>query len=206
MTILGIHGHARSGKDTLGQYLINIFKEEYNRHFMRVAFADELKKMCAQHFDLSYEQLWGDKKEEPDFRYVKELPGEGTVLPDEFFWTPREIMQEFGGFYRKIDRNFWVNILDKYVGNGKDVIVTDVRYLNEVGYIEENGGVNIRVVRDVDNKIHGQNHASETELDNCAFDITVENNSTLEGLMSAAYNIANAILHIDKLSKKGRII
>lgn len=205
MSIIGLSGRARSGKDTLGQYLIEIFKEKYNRHFMRVAFADELKKMCAEHFDLSYEQLWGDKKEEPDYRYPKET-SDIDLLTSDIFWTPREIMQEFGGFYRRIDRNFWVNILDKYVGNDKDIIVTDVRYLNEVGYIEENGGVNIRVVRDVDNEIHGQDHASETELDNCAFDITVENNSTLEGLMSAAYNIANAILHIDKLSKKGRIM
>jgi len=196
--ICGIAGRGRSGKDVLANYLQNVFNEKYDRHFKLVAFADVLKKMCQEHFDLSIEQLWGNAKEIPDKKYKK--------MGFNEYWTPREIMQEIGEFYRKIDYNFWVKILSKNITN-KDVLITDIRYVNEADFVLENKGFLIKIVRDVDNKIHGSEHESETNLDNYhAFDLVISNNGTLDDLKNAAVNIAEALISLEKLSKKGRII
>jgi hypothetical protein len=198
MSVIGLVGVARSGKDTLAGHLQNIFNEKYDRHFKLMAFADVLKKMCQKHFDLSIEQLWGNAKEIPDKKYKK-------MGLDEY-WTPREIMQEIGEFYRKIDYDFWVKTLSKNIVD-EDVLITDVRYINEADFVRENKGFLIKVVRDADNKIHGSDHGSETGLDNYyGFDLVITNNGTLDDLKDAAVNIAGVLISLEKLSEKGRII
>ena len=163
-----------------------------------MAFADVLKKMCQEHFGLSIEQLWGNAKEIPDKKYKKMGLNE--------YWTPREIMQEIGEFYRKIDYDFWVKILSKNIVD-KDVLITDVRYINEADFVLENKGFLIKIVRDVDNKIHGSDHGSETNLDNyTGFDLVVSNNGTLNDLKDAVINISEVLISLEKLGEKGRII
>ena len=199
--ICGISARARSGKDTLANYLQDVFNEKYNRRFKLVAFAEALKKMCRENFDLSIEQLWGNAKEIPDKKYKKMGLGE--------YWTPREIMQEIGEFYRKIDYDFWVRTLDNYIESNKfkDVIITDIRYINECRYVKSKQGFLIKIVRDVDNKIHGSNHESETNLDNYRdFDLIISNNGTINDLKDASVNIVEALISLEKLSEKGRII
>ncbi|KKM97161.1 hypothetical protein LCGC14_1170890 [marine sediment metagenome] len=127
--IVGVHGKARSGKGQFGEYLIECFKKYQQRTFTEVAFATPLKMMCKTHFGLSDDQLWERGKnirEIPDKRFVKEklVPKFaddqemdsgfkcGTIRePLYVYWTPREIMQELGAFYRKIYGKYWVNLL-----------------------------------------------------------------------------------------------
>ena len=214
--IIGITGKARSGKDTFAEYLTKCFKEKYQRYFKHAAFAAQLKSMCQEHFELSDEQLWGDKKEEWT-KFVRKpkinLDGyKGSVLePLEDYWTPREIMQELGGFYRKIDRDFWVTALDKYLENMKieDAIITDVRHVNECEYVKINKGVLIKVVRPGAGEIHGMQHESETALDtmpNDYFDIEINNVGTLKDLYNAAEEASDAINMVENMMNKGRIV
>ena len=107
--IIGLHGKARSGKDQFGEYLITAFNHK-QRYFEHMAFATQLKNMCKEHFELSDDQLWERGKnirETPDSRFVKQ------GFPDGHCWTPREIMQELGSFYRRINYDYWVYALDK---------------------------------------------------------------------------------------------
>jgi len=99
--IIGLVGKARAGKDTFAEYLSKIFLTDFDIEFLRLAFADELKCLCMEHFGLTYEQLWGNKKEVEDSRFVKS---------DGSFLTAREILQMVGEFYRSIDNDFWVKI------------------------------------------------------------------------------------------------
>ena len=202
--ILGLHAKARSGKDTFANYLVNILSSEYGREFKTTAFAYRLKQMCLEHFNLNREQLWGDDKEKIDLRYSK--IGKGSNIPE--FWTPREIMQNLGSFYRSIDYDFWVRKTKEHweYHNYPDVVITDVRHINECEYVKENG-ILIKIVREDANEIHNMQHESETALDNQSddyFDITVFNNGTLEDLQKAAEEAAEKVLWLEKLKEKGR--
>jgi len=208
--ICGVSGRARVGKNKLSEFITEEFEKNYNRKFYEASFANELKNMCKFQFGLSDEQLWGDKKEIEDKRFMKATLGGDPEY--SVFWTPREIMQEFGAFYRKMDYDFWVKGLRKFLSNEllkghKDFIITDARYVNEAEFIKSRKGILIHIDRETDNKIHGANHESETSLDEYRdFDINVDNNGSLDDLRKASYDIVKAILSIEKLIKNRRII
>lgn len=218
--IIGLTARARSGKDTFGKYLQDAFLER-DIEFQTTAFAYRLKQMCLEHFNLTRDQLWGDSKEIVDTRYTKPFVNgckwereqlckytiENNL--DEMYWTPREIMQALGSFYRRIDPNFWVRKLDenlRYLGSN-NVIITDVRHINECEYVKDHG-ILIKIVKEDAAKIHGMQHESETALDDKPddyFDIIVSNNGTLEDLKLTAANTADVIFKLEQLKAKRRL-
>ncbi|RLI64877.1 MAG: hypothetical protein DRO67_03475 [Candidatus Asgardarchaeum californiense] len=213
--IIGISGKARSGKDRFAEYLIDVFSKEHNKEFKTTAFAHRLKQMCLEHFNLNCDQLWGNRKEEKT-EFKKPAPPQGmSVEYDDgrelplWYWTPREIMQALGSFYRSIDYDFWVRKVDeKWKYNGyPDLVITDVRYVNECEYVKRNG-VLVKVVRQSADDIHGMEHESETALDSKPseyFDIEVHNDGTLDDLYNAAIDAAKVILKFTELKEIGRI-
>jgi hypothetical protein len=189
--IIGIIGKARSGKDTFA----GMFAKEINRDafppYVMMAFAQELKNRCQKDFDLSYEQLWGDDKEALDKRYPKI-----KNHPAASYWTAREIMQEYGQFYRTIDYDFWVKNLFRVIEDKEypNVIITDVRHINEADSVLEHGGVLIKVIRNNAPQIHGEQHISETALDDYRkIDFTVVNNFGLKELEESAIEVVSFI-------------
>ena len=215
---IGCCGKGRVGKDTFAEYLIKCLKERHQRDFEHVAFAKQLKMMCKEHFELSDDQLWESGKnirETPDKRFVKdesiwraEYEGDADLVE---YWTPREIMQELGSFYRRIDRDFWVKALNLHLISNdiKDAIITDVRHINECEYIKINKGVLIKINREDAAEIHGMDHESETALDGFShdyFDIEINNVGTLEDLYVAAEDSSDAIIMIENMIEKGRTV
>lgn len=206
MAIIGICGKARVGKDTLGKYITEEFKEKYNRNFELTAFAHTLKLMCQEHFDLSNEQLWGSEKECMT-EYWK--PGKGPYSSNPAdYWSPREIMQELGGFYRTIDNDFWIKRLYKKMEGTTDFIITDIRHINEAESVKKHGGILIKINRQLAEHIHNMGHESETGLDNYQeenYDIVIENEGTLGDLKSSVSVIMSTVVTIEKLQKEGGI-
>lgn len=202
--IIGIVGKARSGKDTFSKMLVEELNATAYPPYIMMAFAHELKKRCQEDFDLTYDQLWGDEKEAPDMRYVRS----NTVVdlqPVTTYWTGREIMQQVGQFYRTIDYNYWVNLLYRVIEdkNYKNVVITDVRHINEADSVKEHGGILIRVTRDNAPKIHGEQHISETALDDyVGFDYEVINNYGLKELNDAAKDVVGFLKRTDKIIKE----
>lgn len=196
--IIGILGKARSGKDTFAEMLAKELFNLTRQRYVLMAFAHELKIKVQKDFDMSYEQLWGEDKEKPDLRYAKRLKGFSSNPID--YWSPREILQSYGEFYRSIDYNFWVNHLFEIIDDKeyKNVIITDVRYTNEADIVMDKGGNLIKMIRDTDNNIHGQNHISEIELDNCNTGLVIKNDKTLKDLKSAAKNAAKKLIEENK--------
>ncbi len=205
--IIGCSGKARSGKDTFAEMLARELQEQTGQAYVLMAFAHELKLKVQKDFDLSYEQLWGDEKEIEDKRYKQ--PGTGGMavryasddrrsakLPP-YYWTPREIMQNYGQFFRTIDYDFWVDHLFKIVEDKEynNVIVTDLRHINEVNAVVDRGGFHIRVERKEDEATHNKQHISETALDNGhRIDFTVQNHGTLDELKNAAKDVARFLV------------
>jgi hypothetical protein len=190
-------GKARVGKDTFSSFLIEEFDKQ-GRKFKGISFAYCLKNMCIDFFGLSHDQVYRDKKEYPDLRYVKGN-GYGESSNPSDYWTPREIMQEVGSFFRKIDYNFWVRSLHDLIksSTNTDWIITDVRHLNEAWYVKRNGFL-IKIIRENADEIHGMNHESETALDDYTdYDMVINNDGTLEDLQNAAKDAVNLILKLE---------
>lgn len=184
--LICISGKAYSGKDTFAKYLAEALYKKTGLSFIMMAFATELKRKSKEDFDLSYEQLWGSSKEAPDFRYPKE--------DKNSHFTPREIMQSVGGFYRTIDPNYWINKLFEVVNEKKytNVIITDVRYKNEANAVKSKGGIVIRI--NSEEKSKSGTHASEVDLDDyIGFDIEVHNFKDLDYLKKQAIEVAEKI-------------
>lgn len=199
MSIIGLAGKARSGKNVFADYLKESLNNKYNRTFELFAFADVLKNMCQREFELTHDQLWGNSKEIPDERYKKS--------DSEEFWSAREIMQAMGSFYRTINFDFWVKKLNDRVVNRKDIIITDVRYMNEANFIRKSNGILIKIVRDTGNNIHGKNHESEINLNNYKFfDLIVENKGTLEDLQKISVEVSDVFISLEKLAGRKKVI
>jgi hypothetical protein len=229
--IVGIMGKAGSGKDTLGLYLQELFASEYKLSFYVTCFAKKLKELCVKQFNLNTEQLWGNDKEKPIIGLCKPQ-GVNGVLGREHkgissnsndYWSPREIMQEVGELYRRIDYNFWIKQLENDIKDTTNVVITDVRNASEVTYVKtgsifsltncsENtsayavSGVIVKINRDNRKKIRNTEHVSETGLDEFIdYDIFVDNNGTLKDLRTAAHDVVDMIIKLNNLNSKGGI-
>lgn len=171
--LIGICGCKGSGKDTFGEYVCRS-KDKY----LSYAFADPLKRVCIELFDLSERQVYHPVAKE--------------VVDVRWGCTPRHIMQVVG---TEICRNvlpihimgmntsegtFWVrkfhNWYRKLQGTDTNVVVTDVRFLDEVEAIKNLGGIVVKIVREGTNY---DKHASEVEVSRIVADHTLTNNGTI---------------------------
>ena len=208
--LLGITGSAQSGKDTFAEMLAEELEKQTDCRFVLMAYAYELKLRVQKDFDLSYEQLWGTLKEVEDRRYRRLPRYRGGIRSDSgalpgLYWTPREIMQNYGQFYRTIDYGFWVKHLFGVIKQNdyKNVIITDVRYPNEAQPIVDSDGYVIKINRGNKAEIHNQYHSSEISMDKYdKIDFIVGNNDTLDELRFNAVDVVKQIVDAEN-NKKG---
>jgi len=174
VTVLGLSGWARSGKDTVADYLVE------NEGYTKVSFSAPMKEaMYRLNPRITVNEVvntalrvgvdvygWeGLKERSPDIRGL--LQRFGTEVGREMF-----------------DENFWVDYALNSIEDGSKVVISDVRYPNEADAIRELGGKVFRVER---NGVFAANeHASEHALDGYNFDGKIENNGSIEGLYANA--------------------
>lgn len=194
--IIGISGKARVGKDTFATMLAIEFQKQEQMNFVAMAYADELKNDLMKNFGLTRDQLYGSTKEIPDKSFNR-----NTGKDEVVYWTPREIMQEYGQWCRKIEHNHWIRRLYELVEREQlnNVIITDIRQMNEVQAVLDRGGYHIRINRDGRDDINNSNHETETALDeeNYRIDFHIDNSGTLDDLKRAAKGTVKALIKID---------
>lgn len=136
--IIGLVGFIGSGKGTVGDIL-------EVHEFTKDSFAKPLKDACSIMFGWPRELLEGDTevsrkwREEPDSFWSEKFG---------YSFTPRLALQLMGTEAGRnvFHQDVWViSLLNR--AKGKDVVVTDVRFKNEINYIQQNGGVIVRVRR-----------------------------------------------------------
>jgi len=133
-------------------------------------FADYLKQICIDLFDLKPEQVYGTDE---DKNTLTPYLAEGTALRDKnaldnVNMTAREFLQYLGtDVMRKIKDTVWVDATINLINKEKPslAIIPDVRFRNEVQAIQDAGGVVIRLSRDT----LRSNHACESSLDRHVF-------------------------------------
>jgi hypothetical protein len=166
--------------------------------FKRLAYADTLKEACKTIFGLTDEQVYGDEKKE---------------IKDEYWnHTPREILQKVGTeLFRNtlskelehIDKDIWIRSVEKTMLNDikkgfNKFVITDVRFQNELDFINNNNGITIKVVRPsiMNNNKDYKTHMSEALIDCFPTDVLLINDSSLDDL----YNLLeNKIKYCNKL-------
>lgn len=168
--IIGLGYKARAGKDTVAAHLVN------NYAFVQESFAYPLKEYIGRQIcGFNDKQLYGAWKE---------------TLDPEWEMTPRQMLQLIGtdALRKVVHDDFWVipmkRKLKEHLRNERHIVISDVRFLNEIKMIRSLGGKIVKVERENPDKITGfEKHSSEFQLE--AFnewDFIIENNGTLETL------------------------
>ena len=140
--IIGICGFQGSGKDTIADYLQNIYG------FKRDSFAATLKDAVAAVFGWDRELLEGRTTESRVWRETVDPWWANRLnMPN---LTPRLVLQKWG---TEVARKSWhddtwiASLENKLARAHNDIVITDVRFPNEIRAVRDAGGVVIRVVR-----------------------------------------------------------
>lgn len=185
--IIGLSGYARSGKDTVADILVR------DHGFTKLSFAQPMRDALyalnpivglrldtdARVQDVIAEHGWDGYKES---RYGNEI---------------RELLQRLGTEVGRemFGEAFWVmaaeGVMLNMLNDGKKVVFTDVRFINEAEMIDEyNDGQVWRVRRP--GVFPANEHASETSMDDWDFESYIDNNGSLEDLADmVAYHLGH---------------
>jgi hypothetical protein len=209
--IIGFVGFIGSGKDTAADYLVNF------HGFRRDSFANTLKDAVACVFGWDRVLLEGRTKEAREWReQVDPWWAERLSMPN---LTPRLMLQLWGtevcrnGFHDDI----WIASLENKMRKTSDnIVISDVRFPNEIKAIHNAGGIVVRIKRgeepewydaavSVNRGPNGNStwsiskskleqlkiHASETAWVGGAIDHTIWNNTTIDELFSQIKNLVS---------------
>ena len=177
MTIIGLCGNKRAGKDSFADHLISKYKT-----IQKYSFAGPLKKACQIMFCLSSEQIDGTLKETVDKRWGL---------------SPRQIFQTFGTDLvrneypklvpgtqvEKIGSSFWVYRFQIWYENWikenpkKVLIITDIRFPDEFDVLKKMGATIIKITRP--SYSINDNHISEKNISKIDGDYHIINEGTL---------------------------
>lgn len=140
--IIGVCGFIGSGKDTVADYLVNFHE------FRRESFAGTLKDAVAAVFGWNREMLEGKSKEARAWRErVDEWWADRLNMPT---LTPRWVLQYWGTEVcrKTFHDDIWIASLEnKLRQSGDNIVVSDVRFPNEIKAIKNLGGKIIWVKR-----------------------------------------------------------
>lgn len=164
MHIIGLGYKAGCGKDTVARFLLNA------HGYVRVAFADRLKRGAMTILGFTEEQVYDEVAKEQE----------------DPFWgfKPRFALQGIGDGLRKhVVGDIWIRAAFRGV-ESKRVVIPDVRYPNEAEAIKARGGLVIRIDRPR-RVLEGDlaKHASETAMDSYeGWDDVLDNSGTVDDL------------------------
>lgn len=176
MQILGISGKRGVGKTALANHLVKTCG------FIKVSFADELRRLSQLLFPFNLKDFTDPKKKESKF--------------GDYDWSPREFLIHFGEFIRFHDENYWIKkAIESMTKDNAWYVFDDLRYKNEAQILKSVGAKLIRVNRYPAENPYGKDldTTSETNLDKYSFDYVIEasRNRDLTELHGHTKNIAD---------------
>lgn len=214
--LVGFVGFIGSGKNYAGE----ILADEFN--FIPESFARPVKDVVSTMFGWDRLMLEGSTKDSREWR----------EQPDPFWskkfnrdFSPREALQLMGTEVGRdiFHSEFWIYSLEKRLKPNFNYVITDVRFPNEINFIQNNGGIVIHIQRgelpvwwniantancsrnSKDRKFNADRlsnefhiHSSEWSWIGNHIDYRIDNNSTLNDLR---LNISEII--ISEMKQKG---
>lgn len=201
--IIGLCGLIGSGKDTIAEHLV----AKYDYH--RLSMAESLKDCVSAAFGYDRNMLEGDTKESRLARETIDVFwAERLNIPT---WSPRFALQYVGTelFRNNLHRNMWVIATERKLYKYNKVVISDIRFPNELDMLRRNNGKIVWVQRgelptwwDTAISTNGYQdgrklmakeypdiHYSEYALAGQNFDCVINNNSTYDELYNQVDNV-----------------
>lgn len=197
--IIGISGFINSGKGTVGSHLTSTYG------FKKDSFAASLKDACAMIFDWPRDMLEGETTESREWREIPDHWWSTKLSINDF--SPRLALQLIGtdALRNHFNQGMWFLTLENRIRKNpsQHVVISDVRFPNEVKFIQDMGGTMVRVDRgatpvwyetalmanngnsiakDVMYKTYSHAHYSEWAWVGQEFNYVLDNNSTIDSL------------------------
>ena len=195
--IIGVAGKLESGKDTYSDYLAA------HHGYTKLAFADNLKKMCMKVFNLTHEDCYSTHGKFKDFKIpmgfsyfhalnigrwldeVNNWPITYDILvaiakkTDVHFTNPRHVLQFVGTEVMRdcVDPDIHAKIIMQQINREalQKVVISDARFENERKIVKEHHG-KLVLVDCVQTRDQESAHRSETGLgDPSEYDLVVVN-------------------------------
>jgi len=178
---IALFGKIRSGKDTVGEILIN----EYG--FTRVAFGDGIKKIIDEYFP----NVWDKGKPRGHYQHI----GQELRKLDADVWV--------NNLLKRAEDIKVQNLI--YNGLSTNFIVTDGRQHNEAVKLKEQGYIIVKVETDENIRVERMikagdnfskemlNHETELQVDLIEPDYIITNNHTLEDLKRQVKELVNEL-------------
>lgn len=142
--IVGVSGFIGSGKNSVADRLVQL-------GFIQTSFASPLKDAVATTFGWDREMLEGSTDESRQWREtVDSWWSERLSLPQ---LTPRWVLQQWGTDVLRtaFHDDIWIASCEKRILQcGRNVVISDVRFPNEVYALKKMGGIILRVKRGSD--------------------------------------------------------
>jgi len=209
--IIGLLGLINSGKGTVAHQLV----DSYN--FRQDSFASGLKDACSVIFDWPRHLLEGDTKESREWREVVDpWWSEKLNMPN---FSPRLALQVIGtdALRNNFHQDIWFLTLQNRIRKNPNqhVVISDVRFPNEIDFIRSNGGVLVKInrgpapvwyetallanrgnslAREAMTKTYSGAHFSEWAWIGSKIDYEVNNDGSLEFLQGQVSEILTRIL------------
>lgn len=209
--IVGLIGFINSGKGTVANHLVN----EYN--FRQDSFAASLKDACSVIFDWPRNMLEGDTKESREWREVVDPWWSSQLnIPN---LTPRLALQLIGteSLRDNFHQDLWFMTVQNRIRKNPNqhVVISDVRFPNEIKFIQDQGGVLVKInrgaapvwyetallankgnslAREAMTKTYSSAHFSEWAWVGSKIDFEINNDQDLEFLRSQVGKILPSIL------------
>lgn len=141
--IIGVVGFIGSGKGTAADILVK------KHDFVKLSFADAVKDATAAIFGWPRHLLEGDTDESRAFREQKD---EWWSERFGYALTPRLALQMMGTEAGRevFHEDIWLCALEKKMAAHENVVIADVRFPNEIKFIQDKGGFVVRVQRGAD--------------------------------------------------------
>lgn len=169
--IYAIAGKRGSGKTTFASIV-----QKYNKNFKIISFASELKNMAIKIFKLLPEDTEILEKKECLLKNpiymdeylteMRDLTGLDITKKGLIAKTPREVLQFFGTNYvRSVQDSYWIErCILEITQCKKQILIPDLRFLNEADAVRHVGGKIIKIER-MEFNISESLHPSEIEMD-----------------------------------------
>jgi hypothetical protein len=175
--LIGLNGRKQAGKDTVFERVARLMADVVEVE--RVSFADLLYRSAAASLGVTVELLQV-LKSVPDAR-VRVVDRRGDWLGANNTGTyadqsVREYLQHYGteAHRDEFGPDFWVEQVN-LEHEGRIVVVTDVRFVNEAEAIQRAGGTVVEVIGPEGRVTDDDAHASEAPLPEELIDVTLTN-------------------------------
>lgn len=182
-TLIGLGGKLRSGKDALAEYL----RSEHD--FIVMGMSDALNEALLKLNP--WIEVPGGRENFSALQRYQDLHDAVGYVEAKKNPEVRRLLQVLGTEVGRemINPDVWVSMAEKrilgYLSEGRSVVITAMRFPNELDMLERLGGTSIWIDRpDEARGVHTEvsAHASETSVQASQFEYILRNGGTLEDL------------------------